>query len=126
MPKNTSFSIRKHLASAGKSAALIAVCIATGIIIVWPLWRFATSAPVLYTIVVISLFITFAAYRIIRAIRSSSWQSVIRVFLHIVIITAGLYAAVMLVFRGYRLLAIPVIVLIPVLYIISSLILTRF
>ncbi|MFA6856102.1 MAG: hypothetical protein WCR31_02735 [Treponema sp.] len=126
MTKNISSSIRKHLFSAGKFAVLIAACIGSGVIIVWPLWRFATSAPVLYTIVVVSLFTVFAAYRIIRAIRSSSWKSVVRVFLHIAIITGGLYAAVMLVFSGYRLLAIPVTILIPVLYIISSHLLTRF
>ena len=126
MAKNISSSIRKYFVSAGKFVLLIAVCIFAGIIIVWPLWRFATAAPVLYTITVISLFTVLAVYRTIRAVHSSPWKSAVRVFLHFIIIAGGLTAAVVLVFEGYRFFSIPVIILIPVLYIISSRLLTRF
>jgi len=117
MVKNIRISIKKQLASVGKSAALVIVCIAAGFVIVWPMWRFATCAPIPYTITVITLLAVFAAYRIIRAIRSSSWKSVLLFLLHAVIIAGGLCTVVILVFCGHRFAAIPVIVLIPVLYI---------
>lgn len=126
MVKNIGSSIKKQLASAGKFVALAAVCITAGIVIVWPLWRFATSAPVPYTIAVITLLSVFAVYRIIRAIRSSPWQSTVRVLLHIAIIAGGLCAVVMLVFGGHRFAAIPVAVFIPVLYLVCSHFLSRF
>jgi hypothetical protein len=126
MAKNISSSIRQQLTSAGKFVALMTVCITAGVIIVWPLWRFATSAPVPYTIVVILLLAAFVVYRIIRAIHSLSWKSTVRVFLHIGIIAGGLYAVVVLVFNGHRFAAIPVIVLIPVLYMLCQRLLSRF
>ncbi|HAH61777.1 MAG TPA: hypothetical protein DCL73_06740 [Treponema sp.] len=126
MVKNISHSIKKQFASAGKFVVLIAVCITAGVVIVWPLWRFATSAPVPYTIAVIALLAVFAAYRIIRAVRSSPWRNTVRVLLHIAVIAGGLCAVVMLVFGGHRFAAIPVVLFIPVLYLACSHFLSRF
>lgn len=120
MAKNIRSLIKKQFASAGKFTVLVIVCILSGIIIVWPLWWFATTAPGVYTAAVITVLAAYAAYRIIRKARSSPWRSVVRVLLHIAVVAGGLCAAVMLVFEGHRFAAIPVMIFIPVLYLICS------
>jgi hypothetical protein len=110
----------KSFISGGKAALLIAVCAAAGFAIVWPLWRFATGTPLLYTVTVLAALGVFIIYRIIRAVRRSSWKTSVRILLHIVIITGGICAAILLVFGGHRFAAIPVIILIPVLYVTCS------
>lgn len=47
---------------------LILACIAASVVIVFPLWKFSTSAPKVYTIVVLSLSAAFIIYLIVRKI----------------------------------------------------------
>ncbi len=115
----------KSFISGGKVASLIAVCTAVGFAIVWPLWRFATGTPLLYTVTVLAVLGVFIIYRIIQAVRKTSWKNTVRVLLHIAVIACGISASVMLVFAGHRFAAIPVIILIPVLYVICSYIFPR-
>ena len=49
---------------------LIAVCIAATVVFVFPLWKFATAAPVVYTAVVLILCAVFIVYSIVRKIIS--------------------------------------------------------
>lgn len=113
-------SILKSFISGGKAASLIAVCTAAGFAIVWPLWRFATGTPFLYTVTVLAVLGVFIIYRIVRAVRRSTWKTSVRILLHIAVTAGGICAAVMLVFAGHRFAAIPVIILIPVLYVTCS------
>jgi hypothetical protein len=125
MTKKIRSALRRQAVSAGKCIVLIAVCIAAGAVIVWPLWRFATSAPGPYTITVVFIFSAFILYRIIRAVRASSWKSTLRVVLHTILVAGGLYASAAFVFSGHRFAAVPVILLVPVLYVLISHFLSR-
>jgi len=49
---------------------LIIVCIALTIAIVFPLWKFATSTPKLYTIVVLVLCLLYLGFVIVRKCRA--------------------------------------------------------
>jgi hypothetical protein len=125
MIKKIRSSILKSFVSGGKVASLIAVCTAVGFAIVWPLWRFATGTPFLYTVTVLGVLGAFIIYRIMHAVRKTPWKTTVRILLHTAIIAGGICASVMLVFSGHRFGAIPVIIFIPVLYVICSYIFPR-
>nr|WP_180486023.1 hypothetical protein [Treponema socranskii] len=86
----------------------------------FPLWRFATSLPSVYTAVVLVFLGGYILYKIVAAVKKSTRKTVLCAALDIVIIASGLTASTALVFAGARFIAIPVIILIPVLCIISS------
>ena len=116
MAKRIFYYVITAFSSAAKAAVLIALCA----LVTFPLWYFATSFPSVYTAVVLSLFAAYVVYKTARAIKKSTRKTVLCIALDIVIIAAGLAVAVSLVFAGARFIAIPVIILIPVLCIISS------
>ncbi len=120
MAKRFVYYIIAAFSSAAKAAALIVLCVLVGCALTFPLWRFATSLPCVYTAVVLTLFAAYIFYKIARAIKKSTRKTTLCVLLDIVIIASGLTAAVALVFAGARFIAIPVIILIPVLCIIST------
>ena len=49
---------------------LIAACVAATVVLVFPLWKFSTSAPRIYTATVLILFAAFIVYFIIQKILS--------------------------------------------------------
>ena len=106
--------------SAAKAAALVALCALVGGSLTFPLWRFATSLPSVYTAVVLVFLGGYILYKIVAAVKKSTRKTVLCAALDIVIIASGLTASTALVFAGARFIAIPVIILIPVLCIISS------
>ena len=120
MAKRFLYYVFTAFSSAAKAIALIVLCVLVGCAVTFPLWRFATSLPSVYTAVVLSLFAAYILYKIAHAIKKSTRKTVLCIVLNIVIIASGLTAAVALVFAGARFIAIPVIILIPVLCIISS------
>ena len=120
MAKRFLYYVITAFSSAAKAAALVALCALVGGSLTFPLWRFATSLPSVYTAVVLSLFAAYVVYKIAHAIKKSTRKTVLCIVFNIVIIASGLTAAVALVFAGARFIAIPVIILIPVLCIISS------
>lgn len=120
MAKRFVYYIIAAFSSAAKAAALIVLCVLVGCALTFPLWRFATSLPSVYTAVVLTLFAAYILYKTARAIKKSTRKTTLCVLLNIVIIASGLAAAVALVFAGARFIAIPVIILIPVLCIIST------
>ena len=120
MAKRIFYYVITAFSSAAKAAVIIALCVLVGGSLTFPLWYFATSFPSVYTAVVLSLFAAYVVYKTARAIKKSTRKTVLCIALDIVIIAAGLAVAVSLVFAGARFIAIPVIILIPVLCIISS------
>lgn len=113
-------SFRRSFITFSRVLALASVCAGAGFVIVWPLWKFATAAPVPYTAAVLCILASFIIWRIVKAVRASSWKSAVRVIMHAAVIVLGIVCAVLLVFSGRRFLAIPVVLLIPVLYILCS------
>ena len=120
MAKRFLYYVITAFSSAAKAAVIIALCALVGGSLTFPLWYFATSFPSVYTAVVLSLFAAYVVYKTARAIKKSTRKTVLCAALDIVIIASGLTASTALVFAGARFIAIPVIILIPVLCIISS------
>lgn len=99
--------------------ALLAVAVAFGAAIVWPLWRLADASPAVYTVVFSSIFALVIAFiagsrmRLeFRRDRRAFWLSVARKLT----ILAGIVAPVLLVFARARLLALVALALAVALY----------
>ncbi|MFC2387850.1 hypothetical protein [Treponema socranskii] len=120
MAKRFLYYVITAFSSAAKAAALVALCALVGGSLTFPLWRFATSLPSVYTAIVLVFSGGYILYKIVAAVKKSTRKTVLCAALDIVIIASGLTAAVALVFAGARFIAIPVIILIPVLCIIST------
>ena len=120
MAKRFLYYVITAFSSAAKAAALVALCALVGGSLTFPLWRFATSLPSVYTAVVLVFLGGYILYKIVAAVKKSTRKTVLCAALDIVIIASGLTASIALVFAGARFIAIPVIILIPVLCIISS------
>ena len=58
----------KSFVSFLKIMGLIILCIGAAFAIVWPLWKFATAASRIYTIVVLSLIAILIVYFIVKKI----------------------------------------------------------
>lgn len=101
---------RALLGATVKVILLLAACTALGAATVYPLWYFATSAPSAYT-VTMSIIIALALLLVvIRRVRAAGIMAVLRAFLRVAVVMAGIVSCVALVLYGKRLLAIPVIV----------------
>ncbi|WP_315324596.1 hypothetical protein [Treponema socranskii] len=120
MAKRFLYYVITAFSSAAKAVALVALCALVGGSLTFPLWRFATSLPSVYTAVVLVFLGGYILYKIVAAVKKSTRKTVLCAALDIVIIASGLTASIALVFAGARFIAIPVIILIPVLCIISS------
>ncbi|MBP3710341.1 MAG: hypothetical protein J6I73_08080 [Treponema sp.] len=115
-----STQIIKSFLSIGKAFGVIFLCAFTGFMLVLPLWYTATTFPTAYTRAVLALLFAFAAYKIINAVKKFSWQRVLFVTLRIAIVVGGITLAIAFVCAGFRFAAIPVIILIPLIYVASS------
>ncbi|WP_315328227.1 hypothetical protein [Treponema socranskii] len=120
MAKRFLYYVFTAFSSAAKAITLIVLCVLVGCAVTFPLWRFATSLPSVYTAVVLVFLGGYILYKIVAAVKKSTRKTVLCAALDIVIIASGLTASTALVFAGARFIAIPVIILIPVLCIISS------
>ncbi len=99
--------------------ALLAVAVAVGAAIVWPLWRLADASPAVYTVVFSGIFALVVAIvagsrmrLAFRRDRRGFWLSVARKLT----ILAGVVAPVLLVLARARLLALLSLVLAVALY----------
>jgi Ca2+/Na+ antiporter len=99
--------------------ALLAVAVAFGAAIVWPLWRLADASPSLYTVVFSGLFALVVAFvagtRMRLAFRRDRRGFLLSVARKLTII-AGVVAPVLLVLSRARLLALVALVLAVALY----------
>jgi hypothetical protein len=99
---------------------LILFCAGISAAVVWPLWKFAITAPVFYTISVLSAAAVLLVFNIIRTVRRSPVLKTLSLLFRVIIIATGIFGAIQLVFSGHRLISILVLILIPVLCIICS------
>ena len=120
MAKHFFSYIAGAFSQAAKALGLIAACALAGFVLTLPLWRFATSLPSLYTALVLVFSGGYILYKIAAAVKKSTWKRTLCFVLRIVIIASGLTASIALVFAGARFIAIPVLIIIPVLCIICS------
>lgn len=100
----------------GKIIALILACAALGAAFVFPLWKFATEAPRIYTAVVLVIIAATAVFLCARKIIDSGVRKFIFGISKFLVITLGVILCVKFVLDGNRILAIPTIIAIITLY----------
>lgn len=66
--KESKLSFKKSFISFLRILLLILICVGASILLVFPLWKFATAAPKIYTITVLALTAAFIIYSIIKKI----------------------------------------------------------
>ena len=99
---------RAAFASLFRFLALLAACVGSGFLIVYPLWRLADSNPSLYTLVFSILFFSLLAFIAAGRIRlsySRDPSAFLRGLLRKAVLAAGLAASVVLVLEWKRALA---------------------
>jgi len=122
---NNKSSFLNKLLSVLKIFFLFAVCILSSIIIVWPLWKFSTSLPKAYTILILSLIFLFILYSIIKAIIRSKKITVLKIFINLIILAAGIFFTVYFVLFGKRLIALLIFILMLAILIIFNILIKR-
>jgi hypothetical protein len=84
---------------------LMAVCVGTGFLVVYPLWKLADSNPsaytLVFTVIFLSLFIWFAGSRILNACIQDRRRFLLSLFRKLTLI-AGIGSSVFLVLRYQR------------------------
>lgn len=90
---------------------LLVLCVAFGAAVVFPLWKFASSAPEIYTYAVI-LAAVFAA----KKIKSNGARRTLIALGKFAVIAGGAASIFVLVIFGLKILSIPVLVLMIFLY----------
>lgn len=95
---------QRHFSSVIRVFLLIALCVASSLILVWPLWKFSTSFPKIYTVIVLALIggaaVFFAAKKIIK----SDKIAVIRFFINLILIALTLFFCVKFILDGSRII----------------------
>ena len=95
---------KKHFSSFFRFIFLTAVCVCSSLILVWPLWKFSTLTPKVYTATVIIIIAVLLVYFIIKKIRKSRPTAVIQFFVNLIIICAALFFSASFILHGNRLL----------------------
>ncbi len=115
MTVNFKFFFKSVFGSVAKVLFLAVFCALAGLVISWPLWKFASSAPRVYTAVLLSAAAAFLLFCIVRAVRKAPPKKTLKILLNILIAAGGIVLAAALVLNGLTLPAVPVLVLIPIL-----------
>jgi hypothetical protein len=104
---------------------LFVVCILTSIILVWPFWKFSTALPSAYTIVVLSVIAIFLIYLTTKKILHSKKRSVIKVFVNLAVIFAGIFFTVFFVLTDKKLLSLLLFILTIVILTVFNILINR-
>lgn len=95
---------QRHFSSVLRVFLLIALCVASSLILVWPLWKFSTSFPKIYTVIVLAFIggaaVFFAAKKIIK----SDKIAVIRFFINLILIALTVFFCVKFILDGSRII----------------------
>lgn len=126
MSKSISNSLKKTLLSILKILLFAAVCVLVSTAIVWPLWKFSTSLPAAYTIVILILLAAGILFLSVKKIIKTPFISVLSFFLNTIIICTGIFFSVRFVLHEKRLIALIILISTVILEIILNLILSRF
>lgn len=102
MLKKVLTGYKKSFFSFVKIFIIVALCMTLAFAIVFPLWKFATSLPKVYTYCILTFLALAAIFLIAKAIKKNSLKTVLLTFLNILIITIGSVLCVFFVFIGYR------------------------
>ncbi len=95
---------QRHFGSVIRLFLLIALCVASSLILVWPLWKFSTSLPKVYTVIVLALICGAAVFFVVKKIIKSDKIAVFRFFVNLILIALTLISCVHFILGGNRLL----------------------
>lgn len=114
-------ALRDNISNIGKIILLVIFCIFIGLIISYPLWKFATVSPELYTIICLFLIGLLILFFAIKFIRKNTIKKNIRFFLKVIIFLAGISGSIMLVLSEHRFFALLCFFLMLILFFICNL-----
>ncbi|HHU35858.1 MAG TPA: hypothetical protein GXZ47_01375 [Treponema sp.] len=107
------------LGSTLRFVALIGVCVATGFLLVYPLWKLAVTRPDLYTLIFIFLLSAFIIGVFIMRVKKEASQNPKRFLLSLTrkaVLLAGLIGFVSLILSYERVLAFAALILTALVY----------
>lgn len=114
-------ALRDNISNIGKIILLVIFCIFIGLIISYPLWKFATVSPELYTIICLFLIGLLILFFAIKFIRKNTIKKNIRFFLKVIIFLAGISGSIMLVLSEHRFFALLCFLIMLILFFICNL-----
>lgn len=114
-------ALRDNISNIGKIILLVIFCIFIGLIISYPLWKFATVSPELYTIISLFLIGLLILFFTIKFIRKNTIKKNIRFFLKVIIFLAGISGSIMLVLSEHRFFALLCFLMMLILFFICNL-----
>ena len=114
-------ALRDNISNIGKIILLVIFCIFIGLIISYPLWKFATVSPELYTIICLFLIGLLILFITIKFIRKNTIKKNIRFFLKVIIFLAGISGSIMLVLSEHRFFALLCFLMMLILFFICNL-----
>ena len=114
-------ALRDNISNIGKIILLVIFCIFIGLIISYPLWKFATVSPELYTIICLFLIGLLILFFTIKFIRKNTIKKNIRFFLKVIIFLAGISGSIMLVLSEHRFFALLCFLMMLILFFICNL-----
>lgn len=114
-------ALRDNISNIGKIILLVIFCIFIGLIISYPLWKFATVSPELYTIICLFLIGLLILFFTIKFIRKNTIKKNVRFFLKVIIFLAGISGCIMLVLSEHRFSALLCFLMMLILFFICNL-----
>lgn len=114
-------ALRDNISNIGKIILLVIFCIFIGLLISYPLWKFATVSPELYTIICLFLIGLLILFSTIKFIRKNTIKKNIRFFLKVIIFLAGISGSIMLVLSEHRFFALLCFLMMLILFFICNL-----
>ncbi|MBR0546101.1 MAG: hypothetical protein IIW99_07805 [Treponema sp.] len=114
-------ALRDNISNIGKIILLVIFCIFIGLIISYPLWKFATVSPELYTIICLFLIGLLILFFTIKFIRKNTIKKNVRFFLKVIIFLAGISGSIMLVLSEHRFFALLCFLMMLILFFICNL-----
>jgi hypothetical protein len=95
--------------SMAKIAVILLICIGLGTAVVWPLWKFATAKPDLYTLFILCCAgIVFFRFLFLKICRTSRIK-LLSYAAQILILSGACLACIYSILNGHRFLTIPIL-----------------
>ncbi|MBQ5384772.1 MAG: hypothetical protein IIU46_10040 [Treponema sp.] len=116
MIQNIAKGYKKFISLVGKIILLSALCVLLGVCIVFPLWKWASSTPAVYSYAILALVAAGAVYLFISLFRKKGALRFFMGFLKIAFIIGGLSLCVYFVLQSNRTAALIVLIVSFVLY----------
>ena len=116
MIKNIARGYRKFISIVGKVLLLAALSLVLGVCIVFPLWKWASSSPKIYSWFVLGLLVAGAVYMIFVLLKKKGGTRFFIGLAKILLVAGGISFSIYMVLNSNRIVAAVVFVLTFVLY----------